>query len=281
MTGQRTLQLLRTTLWSLLSFTVLFCILSAFKSLINPYPDDYVNGIIVNYANLLLNKGCYFLPINSYPFVHAAYPPVFITLTAICFKLFGSSFFIIRALSIVSTILMSIALYICIQKATANKMLAVFSALIFLTPSFMYDWISAGRVDTLAILFSLLGLYLYFSDNKKIFWPIALFTLAFYTKHSVIAAAGAVFLDQLLIRKDFRRSLTFAAMLSGAILSILAVGSLLTQGQFFLHLFTYTKVAGIELQVALTKYIRFFRQSNMFYLPKLWTLKHINNNFIM
>ncbi|MFC1517401.1 ArnT family glycosyltransferase [Candidatus Margulisiibacteriota bacterium] len=245
--------------WVILSILILFCLLNCLNILRNPYPDNYVDGIIVTHINLLLEKGTYFLDIQSYPFIHAAYPPVFIMLAAIFFKIFGPGFLIIRLLSFMFFLALAWLIYIFIKQQTKDQRLSLYFSGLLFAPIFIYHWIAVGRVDTLAILFTVAGLFFYVKDQKKIVLPILLFTCAFFTKQTAILGAGAVFLDLWLIKKDLRKALDFFAYQAGAILGIFLVLTLLTQGQFFAHLITYTKVANIELPVMFTKYVRFFR----------------------
>lgn len=252
-------KVVRLATFFLLAVVILFSFLNFFSLTFNPYPDDYADGIIVNFANTLLEKGTYFLDIHNYPYIHAAYPPIFILLAAGFFKIFGSSFFILRFLSLIFSLVIAFIIFNFLKSSTKNKFLPLYFTGLCFVPKFMSEWLAVGRVDTLAILFTILGLIYYLKDQKKLVLPIIFFTLAFFTKQTSILGAGAVFLDLFLNKKNRKTAWVFALYLGLSILSIFSVLTLYTKGQFFLHLITYTKAATIELPVLITKYVRFFR----------------------
>ena len=99
------------------------------------------------------------------------------------------------------------------------------------------------RVDMLAILFELVGIYiaLRYLSRRAIFWSIPFFVLAFYTKQSVMA--GAVAVTICLLIKNRRRGFLFGGVTALTIGGILAAATWLTHGGFFREIVLYQRTS--------------------------------------
>ena len=95
------------------------------------------------------------------------------------------------------------------------------------------------RVDMLAILFELAGIYVIirFENSRWLWLSIPLFVLAFYTKQSLVAfiAAGCLYL----FIRNRKQGLVYSGLLAGALLAIFTAADILTQGDFFKQVFLY------------------------------------------
>ncbi len=255
--------LLKVLSWTVLVTTAAlaaFCFLNVFSLLRNPYPDSYGDGLIATFIDTFVARGTYFLDITQYPYIYSPYPPVFFILAGALFKLFGSSFFIVRALSFLFSLLTAFLVFRIIRLRTQNTVLSWTCAGLYFAPFYMFEWAASGRgVDMMAIFLSTLGLFLYLKDPKKLLWPTLLFILTFFTRQSVVAAPLAVFLDLLLNRKETRRAVQFIGVYAAANVGLMALLSVLTHGQAYLHLIYYNKLVGIIWENVATKYVRFFR----------------------
>jgi 4-amino-4-deoxy-L-arabinose transferase-like glycosyltransferase len=271
-------KIIKGAIFLLFGILIIFFLLSSINIIRDPYPLNYSDGIMVEFSELLLERGTYFLDINTLPAVYAPYPPVFIFIAAIFFKIFGSSFFIIRILSLLFSVILSMVVYRLIKYVTKDNFIALFFSLLFYVPVYMYSWLALGRADTLAILFAVAGLVVYIKEPKKLHSVIILFVLAFFTRQAVIAAAGAVFFDLWLVKKDAKKALSFLLMFGGSIAFIMFFFSILTKGQFYLHLISYNKMVFIIWEESITKYVRFIRPLSILFALAVYGLFSTKKN---
>ncbi len=197
-------------------------------------------------AQLLATRGNYFPDLTDYPYLIANYPPVFIGLVALGQRLLGPSLAFPRALGLLATLGVILALYAGLRAFSRDRTSAALLASLFALPWFVITWAGLARVDTLAILFSLAGLAIVLRRGVGAHaWPaLVCFWLAFFTKQNALLAPAAVGLA-LLTARDRRLG---RALLAYA-LPLLALFGLLvaaTRGQAYRHLVPYTAAAGYE-----------------------------------
>ena len=175
-------------------------------------------------------------PLTEPPAIALGYAPIYHMLTGFIGSIFGYELWVGRTVSFVSALLTGLFIFLIVKRITKSKSAGAIGGLIFFLPPIIKYWSLLYRVDTLALMFTLAGIYLAlrFDDRRRLLWSVPLFVLAFYTKQSFIAAPLAIGLYLLI--KDRKLFLQFASLgiISG--LTILGVGSLLTQGEFFHHL---------------------------------------------
>jgi len=208
-------------------------------------------------AQLLAERGSYFVPLVDYPFVVSNYPPVFIGLVALAQKAFGPSLLAPRLLSLLATLGLLAVLHVLLLRVVAGRWAALALTVLFVMPWFVTTWAALARVDMLALLFSLGGLLVVARHGAtRRAWPaLVLFWLAFFTKQNALLAPAAVLGDLLLARdRRFGRALVaFAAPLA------LAFGTLVlaTHGAAWRHLVPYTAAADYEWDRMAESYLQF------------------------
>lgn len=251
-------------IFSLFFIMVAVLIFFAFslRSLAYPYILDYGEGHTLNYSVLLREYGNYFIDINSYPYIHAAYPPVFPFLVFIIMKFFGASFFIGRIISFFSTIGTILILYKLFYFECREKINSFIVSSLFIAPYFVIQWAALARVDMLAIFFSIFGLYLYYVYGKKNsplrFLSVIFFILAIFTKQNAIAAPLSIILEK--IFKDKGEALRFSLLYAIPTLLLFVFFNYKTQGQFYLHLVPYLKsIVPVQFYLLPQHYQNFFR----------------------
>ena len=250
----------------LLSLYILRCVLL----LTTTFPIEYGEGIILNLAVQLDKYGTYYLDINDYPFTHGAYPPGFIIFVYPLLKLLGPEIYVGRVISIIATLAIGSVVYlISTQQGHSRKRSLTFALFVF-PPFFVYTWTPFGRVDSLAILFSVIGLYVYVkkwqSHSNFRYLSCVFFILAFLTKPTSIAAPCSILAYHLVVEKNLRDFFKNLVLFAGPLLLIMAALNGLTDGEFFLHTFTYHAFVGISLSESFRGYYEFIRATNILLL---------------
>ena len=212
----------------------------------SPWSPDYGEGCVLTMAHLLAERGSYFPSLHDYPFLVANYPPVFIGLVAVGEAAFGPSLLLPRLLSFLATLGLLAVLFPLLRRLAAGKWIALALTLLFLAPWFVTTWAGLGRVDMLALLFSIAGLAVVEKHGASTrAWPaLPLFWLAFFTKQTALTAPVAVLLDLLLARdKRFSRALAAWALPLALLFGVLVLG---THGEAWRHLVPYNAAADYE-----------------------------------
>ena len=195
--------------------------------------------------------GTFFGDLQRYPMVLSNYPPVYLLLNVPGFRLFGPSLFQPRLLSLLATLALAAFLFALLRRRTGNAWMAASFALLFFAPWFVQTWAATARIDMLAQMLSMAGLYAFdrlgARGGLRRDLPFLLFGLAFYTRQTTLVAPAAV-LGSLLLepsrRRDFPRAL---AAFAGPVLGVLLAMSVATRGQAWLHLFPYAAAADYDL----------------------------------
>lgn len=217
----------------------------------SPYSRDYGEGVVLALTRLLAEHGSYFGPVGEYPMIHGNYPPVFLILSALAYRLFGPSLAAPRALSLLSTAALMVTAYVIVRQRWRDRPLALCAAFLLVAPWFVVTWAPLGRVDMLACFFSAAGLWLFATagDGQGGRWWTsgACFVLGAFTKQTALVAPAAVLLSLLsepATRRLIPRFLLAFVVPAAAVLIVLVVA---THGQAWSHLVTYTAAADYSL----------------------------------
>jgi len=201
---------------------------------------------VLGMAQLLAARGSYFPDLHDYPYLVANYPPVFIAAVAAAQKALGPSLVFPRLLGLLATLGILVALFALLRRLLADRWTPLALAALFAMPWFVTTWAALGRVDTMAILFSLAGLAVVLRQGPtRRAWPaLVLFWLAFFTKQNAVLVPVAVAFDLLLSRD--RRLLRAAAAYAAPLGLFLGLLVLATHGEAWRHLVPYTAAAIYE-----------------------------------
>ena len=217
----------------------------------SPYSRDYGEGVVLALTRLLAEHGSYFGPVGEYPMIHGNYPPVFLILSAVAYRLFGPSLAAPRALSLLSTSALMVIVYVIVGQRWRDRSLALCAAFLLVAPWFVVTWAPLGRVDMLACLFSAAGLWLFATagDGRGWRWWTsgACFVLGAFTKQTALVAPAAALLSLLhgpATRRLIPRFFLAFVLPAAAVLVVLVLA---THGQAWSHLVTYTAAADYSL----------------------------------
>ena len=195
-----------------------------------PYQLDYGEGIVLWFAQQLARAQPIYKSMTGLPYASSNYPPVALLLSAALMPLFGDGYIGGRLLNFASALIVAVLIYRIVRVETRERRTGALAALFFLGSPYIYHWIPLFRVDLLGLAFAFGGVYALWefdrrppTADRRMFTVhcslfTALFLLALYTKHTLVAAPLAAFLA--LWQHDRRRALTFAfalGALGGAI----------------------------------------------------------------
>ncbi|MBI2837929.1 MAG: hypothetical protein HYX75_06430 [Acidobacteria bacterium] len=219
-----------------------------------PYELDYGEGQVLLDTLTLMNGGSIYDAPDSFPFTVSNYPPVYHVLAAALSSVTGAPLASGRALSALSTLLAGAFVGLIVMMASTRGRPTHFSpaaaaastaaAMLFVSVWPVFIWGVFMRVDMLAILFSLAGLWAHLRWHAH---PVlrhvcvALFLLAVFTRQAAVAGAASAIITTFVV--DRRRGLRMGAAFCGAVIAISAVIYAATHGQFYFHTVTATATA--------------------------------------
>jgi 4-amino-4-deoxy-L-arabinose transferase-like glycosyltransferase len=219
--------------------------------LLSPFSSDYGEGQVLAIIQRMVLDGTFFGDLGRYPMVLSNYPPVYPLLNVPGFRYFGPSLFQPRLLSLLATLALAAFLFALLRRRTGNAWMAASFALLVFAPWFVQTWAATARIDMLAQMLSMAGLYAFdrlgARGGFRCYLPYLVFGLAFYTRQTTLVVPAAV-LGSLLLeagrRREFPRAL---AAFAGPVLAALFAMNVATRGQAWLHLFPYAAAADYDL----------------------------------
>jgi hypothetical protein len=230
-------------LWQFLARSLLF--------LRSPYSPDYGEGQVLALIQRMQLDGTFFGDLQRYPMVLSTYAPLFMLVNVPGYQLFGPTLLQPRLVSLAAALAVAGLLFGLLRRRTGDPWMAGAVALVFFAPWFVQTWAAMARVDMLAQMLTMAGLYafdrLWERGGLGRYAPFLLFGAAFYTRQTTLVAPAAV-LGSLLLeprrRRDFPRALAaFAIPVAGVLLAM----TVATGGQAWLHLVPYAAAAGYDL----------------------------------
>ena len=156
--------------------------------------------------------------------------------------LFGPSLIIGRIYCLIAALVIAIFIFLIARRFSQSKIICLTAALMPMLQPAYREWIMQARCDMVAIMFSVIGIYLVvrWPADKRIFWSIPLFLLAFFTKQTAIVGVAAACLYLLISnRKIF---VVYSGTLLASMAAVILIGNVLTAGQFFNQLWNYNRV---------------------------------------
>jgi len=208
-----------------------------------PHQMDFGEGFTMGISKLWA-EGNWNWDINQTPYLTMMYGPVFYMLTVPLIKVFGYSLMLGRIVEFGATIGSLVFILLIVKQLTKNWYVAMVTALLPLSIPIIRDWSFQARVDMLASMFSLAGVYVVIRfKGKGIYASLPLFLLAFFTKQTAIA--GVIAVGLYLLWKERGKAIPFALGFIVPLVAIIGISSLVTGGEFFKHLFTYNSTSPV------------------------------------
>lgn len=205
------------------------------------YPLDYGEGTMLN-QSLRMAQGHPLYPtdITTPPYLIANYPPVFILLNGFFIWVFGPSLLIGRLVAFLSTIGTGIMIAFLIRHFHPNQGIfpGLVGASLFLILPYVLQWSAYYRIDTLALFFSVTGLYIAIKnplENRSILLAVLFFILAAYTRQS-FGLAAPVAAAIWVWTKNRTQAIKLVLIYGISGLAIFGIIQFLSQGGFIFHI---------------------------------------------
>ena len=209
-----------------------------------PYPLDYGEAPLLDRAMRWTGgKTAYRNGFSSPPYIITNYPPLYVLCLLPIMKFAGPTFGLIagRLLSAVCALLTALVLGLIVHTNTKDNAAAWGTALTFVAMPYVVAWAPSFRVDMLALLLSVAGLYAVSRWYHEA-WGLALAALLFaasaYTRQSYGLAGPMAGFIWVWHKGGFRRALTLAAIVMFLGLSAFLLANALTDGGFAYNVVT-------------------------------------------
>jgi hypothetical protein len=223
----------------LVGLLALFAVYAFHAHRVATFPYDMDNGeaYVLNQARLLGEGRLPYEPISEEPYLVANYPPLYPLFLAGPLRLAGLSFAWGRWLSVLSTLGTGILIALFLRRRVGGRYAAALGGLLFFSSRFVYDWTPLHRVDSLALFWTGLGLYLAGARGRRT-WGSLAFALALLTRQTMLFAPLAVVLLSLL-RRRWREAAGTAVVSFGVPAAVYLALQAASGGEFLRHILYY------------------------------------------
>jgi 4-amino-4-deoxy-L-arabinose transferase-like glycosyltransferase len=130
-----------------------------------PFELDWIEGGLLGQVQRIVNgQAVYAAP--SLEFVAFIYPPLFFYLSALASQFFGATFFSLRLVSFLASLVSFVCIFLIVKEEMGDKFIAFISACFFAgTFRVTGAWMDIARVDSLFV--ALLFLFVYFIRHSN------------------------------------------------------------------------------------------------------------------
>lgn len=202
----------------------------------SPYPNqiDYGEGYLM-YINNLWADGNWKWDLTTPPFIPLMYGVVFPVVSFPFVKIFGGTLQAGRYVEVMALIVTCVFMCLIARRTTGKWIYGYIAGLLPFTQPIIRDWSLQYRVDMLAVMFSVIGVWAFLAlqNTKYVYLTTIPFLLAVMTKVSTIGGIGAVCL-YLLIR-DYRRCFSYGAVFIVLVALSFGILQLITGNQYVNH----------------------------------------------
>lgn len=241
-------RLLDLILWGLLTAALItgvrLFVLNTVLALQAMMPLDYGEGPLLNQARWIATGhsvySLYRVDLRDYPYTIANYPPLYPLTVSLVGRWLGFSYNTGRIVSVIATIGCVLALTLIVFQAGRDWVAAITSGALFLACPVVVNWSPLGRVDMMALAFSLWGIFV------ALRWPhswkglggsLLLLLAAIFTRQSYLLAAPLAVVAGLATQSR-RRGGLYAVTLGSAVFLIGGFLVWKTHGGFWFHTVT-------------------------------------------
>ncbi len=206
-----------------------------------PYPLDYGEGPLLDQAlRIGHGLGIYRVPGSEPPWLVGNYPPLYPLLNSLWVRLAGAAYWYGRVTSALGAVGAALFAGLIVQAITRVRLAAIVTGLLLLAIPYVGYWAGLGRIDTLALMLSLAGLWC------VVRWPtstiglgsaVVLLTAAVYTRQTYLLAAPLASIVWIWSHSR-RRALVFGGALATLGVLIGVAANLATAGAFWFDLVT-------------------------------------------
>jgi hypothetical protein len=198
---------------------------------------DYGEGIILGNVWRLLEFKTIYPNIRTEPIL-GVYPPIYQLLSAGVAVIVGLNLASGRIVSLLSAFVTAYIIYKMVP--VEDKSLRFSLPALFLSSPIVMTWGPLMRVDSLAVLFNISGLYIFtrFKGKNKLILTSTMFALSALTKQNMFAGILSIILF-LSIKKRWRELLVLVSYYLTVFFSITMSLFFLTGSEYFAHIYLY------------------------------------------
>ena len=219
-------------------------LVSCYHLLSQPY--QYVNGepYFQYLSNNLAHGHQLYSAVTSTSYAPTVYPPVYFLIGAFLTKIFGSSLLLIKMISFLAGVGSCLLVGAIVRQVTKKWVYGALGGLLFSCTLVLKFMAPIVRTDTLGLMFSLLGIFLFirYEGTKRVYWSIPALVLAFFTKQLFLSSSIAILIY--LLFSNRRIFFKYASLLAGSVVLVMGIGSLLTGGQMFIQTIVWSYYQG-------------------------------------
>lgn len=174
-----------------LAYAAFLVLYASYWIINNPAQMDYIEGPVMDAVLRAANNQ----PIYTEPslvYTNLMYTPLYYHVTALLGKLIGLNLMTGRLVSLCSTLLSLVIIFLWLRKESCPRLYAIIGAVTYLAFfEAVNRWFLSARVDALFILLLITGFYAYFCHHTRTGALIggALLALAFFTKQQALIIA--------------------------------------------------------------------------------------------
>lgn len=218
----------------------------------SPYQFANGEGYFLYLATQVAHGHQIYLPMTSTSYLDVPYTPVFFLITGLLVRVFGSTLLIVKIVPFIAGIGSSILIGFIVHFITKNRIVGILGSLILLSSQVLKFLSPMARVDTLALFFCLLGVYIFlrYEDSKKFLWCIPLLVLTWFTKQSYIAAPLAIGI-YLFCKGRLKDTIIFSVLYGILLGGLLLIGNWITNGELVQNTLVYfgSQIGGQQIWV--------------------------------
>ncbi|MEP7271838.1 MAG: hypothetical protein ABI882_10075, partial [Acidobacteriota bacterium] len=240
---RRLLKRERGNLFAIVPIAAAICLLCWCYVAVRPtHSWDDAEPEILNQAWRLSQGKQIYASIETAPYIHTAYPPVYFGLVALLLRQAGLSYLPAKFVSFLSMLAIGAAMASMARFWNRDRFLGVWAlCLLLLLPAFLYNSARA-HVQMLAVALSLFSFVLFLrKDSLSLVGSAFLAVLAVYTKQTQVALPIAMMV--FLARSDFKRLAIYAGTLLAAGLPPLLWLQWKAGGLFLAHTVTLNRLS--------------------------------------
>ena len=197
---------------------------------------NQAEAIVAVHSLTLASSGHLYYDLNNYPFTVSPYMPLFYSAAAGLDRLGFTPLLAGRLLSASGLLGIFFLSWRIIGRTVSDPYARWMGTLLVAGTANLWYWGTVGRVDILAICFSLAALDQYFlyranKDSLALIWSAAWLVLSILTKQTMLAAGATIILA--LALSNLRRAIWLVLGVGGLLLTGAMAFNMKTDGRFF------------------------------------------------
>lgn len=199
------------------------------------YQVDYGEGPLFNEEVMLLHGLDFYRLDRRPPFIVGNYPPVFPAVAALFMHFYGPTFTAGRLVSSLAIVGSAILVGLIVWQATGQVIAAWIAGGLLPTMPGIYSWGPFNRVDSLALFFSLLTVWVVvrYAGTRRVWWAVPCALLTVFTRQSMVDGIFAAYVY--LLWRDWRRGLGVGVATAFGIFAGFVGLQVWTHGAFYVN----------------------------------------------